>query len=348
MDRQNVFVALFLLIVIIPELHRIEGASPNNKHHSSLKLFVFGDSYADTGNWGKTVSPSWKKPYGISFPGKPSGRFSDGRVLTDYIASFLKIKSPVPYHWRKSNATVLKHGMNFAYGGTGVFTTYVAAPNMTTQINEFQQILEDEVYTKQDLKSSVALVSLGGNDYGNFLATNSNTTEIYSFVTSVIKQLELNLRRIHGLGVRKIGITAIEPLGCLPSITASTYFRNCSERANLLAKFHNQLLNQAIEKLNESSSTFITLDLYNAFMSVFKKQGYEPGSSKSESILKPCCTGTTSEYNCGSVEKSNGTSMYTVCKNINSTFFWDTVHPAQSGWQAVYEALKPALHKLKH
>lgn len=65
----------------------VEGATaPSNKRHrSSLKLFVFGDSYADTGNWGEKDAPSWKEPYGMSFPGKPSGRFSDGRVLTDYI-----------------------------------------------------------------------------------------------------------------------------------------------------------------------------------------------------------------------------------------------------------------------
>lgn len=51
------------------------------------KLFVFGDSYADTGNIGRDVSKSWKDPYGLTFPGKPAGRFSDGRVLTDYIGT---------------------------------------------------------------------------------------------------------------------------------------------------------------------------------------------------------------------------------------------------------------------
>ena len=56
-----------------------------HKTVSSKKLFVFGDSYADTGNWKQTVASSWKKPYGITYPGNPSGRFSDGRILTDYI-----------------------------------------------------------------------------------------------------------------------------------------------------------------------------------------------------------------------------------------------------------------------
>lgn len=51
-----------------------------------VKLFVFGDSYVDTGNY--LNSPSYKPPYGMTFPGKPSGRFSDGRILTDYVGNF--------------------------------------------------------------------------------------------------------------------------------------------------------------------------------------------------------------------------------------------------------------------
>lgn len=52
-------------------------------------VFAFGDSYADTGNLPSSVSRSWKLPYGTTFPGKPSGRFSDGRVLTDFIGTYL-------------------------------------------------------------------------------------------------------------------------------------------------------------------------------------------------------------------------------------------------------------------
>ena len=54
-------------------------------HYHPTKLFVFGDSYADTGNTRKDLPGSWKEPYGITFPGKPAGRFSDGRVFTDFI-----------------------------------------------------------------------------------------------------------------------------------------------------------------------------------------------------------------------------------------------------------------------
>ena len=69
--------------------HRHRLGQGQHHHDRSVKLFVFGDSYADTGNSGKFATGSWKAPYGITFPGKPAGRFSDGRVLTDYIGSFI-------------------------------------------------------------------------------------------------------------------------------------------------------------------------------------------------------------------------------------------------------------------
>lgn len=80
----------------------------------------------------------------------------------------------MPYQLRKFGKKSFAFGMNFAYGGTGVFNTLVKEPNMTTQINLFQQQLEENVYTKQDLNSSIAVVSVGGNDYAAFMATNGS------------------------------------------------------------------------------------------------------------------------------------------------------------------------------
>lgn len=89
------------------------------------------------------------------------------------------IRSPTPYRWRKMENTSLEYGMNFAFGGTGVFDTLVSAPNMTIQIDLFQRQLQKKLYTKVDLNSSIALVSLAGNDYTAYLARNG-TTEVSS------------------------------------------------------------------------------------------------------------------------------------------------------------------------
>ncbi|ONI21677.1 hypothetical protein PRUPE_2G080400 [Prunus persica] len=67
--------------------------------------------------------------------------------------------------------------MNFAYGGTGVFDTVFGGPNLTTQIDFFQQLLEQKLYsTKNDVvNSSIALVSVAGNDYAAYFG---NHTEV--------------------------------------------------------------------------------------------------------------------------------------------------------------------------
>lgn len=65
------------------------GHVPGHHHaypdfiHNHKKIFVFGDSYADTGN-SRTTEESWRCPYGMTIPGVPSGRYSDGLMLTDF------------------------------------------------------------------------------------------------------------------------------------------------------------------------------------------------------------------------------------------------------------------------
>ncbi|CAN6838288.1 unnamed protein product [Brassica oleracea] len=327
------------VFLLLGELNGVEGSDKNQRMYGfrPTKLVVFGDSYADTGNIKKSLSSSWKFPYGITFPGKPAGRFSDGRVSTDFLAKFVGIKSPIPYFWKDyAGKKRLQYGMNFAYGGTGVFKTQVPLPNMTTQIDFFQNILTaGDIYSSSDFSSSVALVSVAGNDYSTFIAQNRPNSEFPAFIKQVVDQTEVNLRRIHALGVKKIAVPLLQPLGCLPGITVASSFQRCNESQNALVKLHNSLLQQAVAKLNNETkqSTFIIIDLYNAFLTVFKNKGANPGSTTFQSPLKPCCVGVSSEYFCGSVDEK-GEKKYVICDNPKAAFFWDGSHPTEEGWRS--------------
>nr|DAD28785.1 TPA_asm: hypothetical protein HUJ06_030253 [Nelumbo nucifera] len=347
---RHIFVFYLLFSFFLLTGIQVVQCSPNYYHHHRLgglsKLFVFGDSYADTGNDQKPVARSWKVPYGITFPGKPAGRFSDGRVLTDYVASFLGIKTPVA--WKKTNR--LRYGINFAFGGTGVFDTVVPPdPNvtMTRQIDIFQQLIQNGVYSKFDLNSSAALVALAGNDYITYFAKNVSSEGLSNFTASIISQLVINMKRIHDMGVKKVAVTAIEPIGCLPVISVLSSYQQCNETYNKISIFHNLLLQQAVEKLNNetSESTFMILDLYNAFISIFERQKEHPGSLKFGNPLKPCCVGLTRKDLCGDKDE-NGVPKYIVCENPESAFFWDDVHPSHEGWHAIYSTLQHSLQQL--
>ncbi|KAJ7970558.1 GDSL esterase/lipase [Quillaja saponaria] len=242
-------------------------------YNGSAKLFVFGDSYADPGNTPVSLSPSWKLPYGETFPGKPAGRFSDGRVLTDYIVA--------------------------------------------------------------------------GNDYSTFNARIGNQTEKPAFTKSLINQISFNLKRIHDLGVKKIAVIGLQPLGCLPAQTFGSSFQQCDEAQNMVSNFHNQLLIQEVQKLNheKKKSVFFILDLYSAFISAINEQKNHAGQLKSMNPLEPCCVGTSEGFSCGRVNEK-GEKKYSVCKNPEESIFWDLVHPSQNGWHSVYLNLQSSLHQL--
>ncbi|KAG5556600.1 hypothetical protein RHGRI_007016 [Rhododendron griersonianum] len=366
MEKQNLlfFFSISSCFFLFPLLSEIRGVQGSASHHHNSHgghrgvyggfrprtLFVFGDSYADTGNNRKSVANSWKVPYGVTFPGKPAGRFSDGRVLTDYLAKYLGLKSPIPYRWRKYAPNRLRYGMNFAYGGTGVFKTLVLDPNMTTQIDFFQNLINESVYNQGDLQSSLALLSIAGNDYGAFLSKGGTAQDFPAFIARVVNQIATNLKRIHDMGVRKVAVTALQPLGCLPRSTVLNSFQECNATENTVVDLHNLLLQQAVAKLNNESKldpkAFVILDLYGSFTQVLKTKGEYLGSVRFETPLKPCCMGMSSKYYCGSVDEK-GAEMYTVCKNPEGAFFWDMVHPTQAGWRAVYMSLKSTLEQIK-
>ncbi|KAK2454804.1 GDSL esterase/lipase [Trifolium repens] len=300
---------LSLVLVLLSGQIELQVEAGHHINYHSKKLFVFGDSYVDTGNTKKNKPGSWKEPYGITSPGKPTGRFSDGRVLTDFIAKYLRLRTPIT-HKLWNNTIVpkhyLKYGMNFAYGGT-----------------------------------------VAGNDYNHYLATNGSLPGFPSFIASVVKQTTTILIHLQSLGFKRIVVGGLQPLGCLPQATAQTSFQSCNSTFNDLVTLHNNLLNQSVTKLNQESNdhnTFTILDIFDGFRTVLNN----PSSHNIKERLKPCCFGVSSEYNCGSVDENN-VKKYLVCENPESTFFWDRLHPTQAGWNAVYSELKiKGLHQIMY
>lgn len=90
------------------------------------------------------------------------------------------------------------------------------------------------------------------------------------FTTILIRQMSLNLRRIHSLGINKIAVGLLEPIGCMPLLTVASSYEKCLEPFNLISQNHSQMLLQIVQELNKElgKPVFVTLDLYNSFLSV--------------------------------------------------------------------------------
>ena len=78
--------------------------------------------------------------------------------------------------------------MNFAYGGSGVLKEAWNNHNMAIQIKNLKRQIEEKVFTKYDLESSVAIVSHAGNDYTHLYLHQSGTVKV-SGSSSEFKQL---------------------------------------------------------------------------------------------------------------------------------------------------------------
>lgn len=86
-------------------------------------LFIFGDSLFDVGNnnFIKTIPflQANYAPYGHTFARNATGRFSDGRVIPDFIAQYADLPLLPPYMDVTSNHVDYVHGVNFASAGAG-------------------------------------------------------------------------------------------------------------------------------------------------------------------------------------------------------------------------------------
>lgn len=157
-------------------------------------ILVFGDSTVDTGNnnFIKTLAKGNHFPYGMDFPGHvPTGRFSNGKLAIDFIASTLNLKDTVPPFLdpNLSNEELLT-GVSFASGGSGfddLTTILSGAIPVSKQIEYFKgyvaklKSIAGENETRKIVGDALVIVSAGTNDF------------LFNFYDIPTRKLEFNI-----------------------------------------------------------------------------------------------------------------------------------------------------------
>lgn len=88
---------IYLVVIVCPLLFLLlqfqtsEGGSLRECRRKPSTLFIFGDSYFDPGNNNyintSTLDQANFYPYGETYFKFPTGRFSDGRLISDFIGT---------------------------------------------------------------------------------------------------------------------------------------------------------------------------------------------------------------------------------------------------------------------
>nr|XP_043624162.1 GDSL esterase/lipase At5g22810-like [Erigeron canadensis] len=304
-------------------------------------LFIFGDSVVDVGNNNhlETLVKSNFPPYGRDFTTHhPTGRFCNGKLASDFTGENLGFTSyPPPILSKEANGKNLLLGANFASGGSGYYETTAKLYN-TISLNkqlgyyrEYQKKLvaiAGKSNASSIITGSIYLLSSGSSDfvqnyYVNPLLYKKYTA--YQFADTLIQAYSHFIQELYGLGARKIGVSTLPPIGCLPaSITLFGEDSNeCVTKMNSVAEYFNKKLNATSLTLKSklTNLNLVVLDIYHPLYDLIQK----PTDYGFFEARKACCGTGLVETSFLCNKESPGT-----CKNASEYVFWDGFHPSEA------------------
>lgn len=321
----------YIFILVVCFIHPILCISSHGRPQAGL--FVFGDSLFDPGNnnYINTTTEyqaNWR-PYGESFFKYPTGRFSDGRLIPDFIAEYADL--PLIPSYFEIGKQHFVHGVNFASGGAGclVETHRGFVIDLQTQLKYFKKVVKllkkkvGKTESKQILSNAVYIFSAGGNDYLAPLSTNSSYPE-REYLKMIMGNLTSVLKGIYKEGGRKFGMLNMVPIGRLPNTIALN--GNSIGKITNLVKMHNSALPNTLKQLEKQLPGF-KYTLFNLFK-VFSDSVDNPTKYGFKTSKTACCGAGPLRgiYSCGGKRQ---VKKYKLCKNVKDYLFFDSFHPSE-------------------
>ncbi|PKA60735.1 GDSL esterase/lipase [Apostasia shenzhenica] len=184
----NSFPFSLLLLFLLSLLHPLSTgtaqptsppfpASVPPTRHSISAVFAFGDSTLDAGNNNHLPNPTFvladHPPYGLDFPrGISTGRFSNGRLITDSLVAALGLKDSLPAFLAGDLTPLdLLTGVSFASAGSGLedlTATQSGVMTVAEQLSNFAAYLGrfngTAAAAAPVIRNALFIVGAGSND----------------------------------------------------------------------------------------------------------------------------------------------------------------------------------------
>ncbi|XP_058743603.1 GDSL esterase/lipase APG-like [Vicia villosa] len=314
-------------------------------------MITFGDSAVDVGNnnYLPTLFKANYPPYGKDFVNKKAtGRFCNGKLVTDITAETLGFKSSAPaYLSPQASGKNLLTGANFASAGSGYdekASKLNHALSLSQQLSYFKEYqgklvqVAGSIKAASIIKGSLYLLSAGSSDfelnyYVNPSINKAITIDQYS--SYLLASFNTFIKGLYGLGARKIGVNSLPPLGCLPATRTlfGHHEKGCVERINTDAQGFNKKMNSTASNLQKQlpGLKIVVFDIYKPLYDLVQK----PSNFGFAEAGKGCCgTGTVKLTSVLCNSKSPRT-----CSNATRYVFWDSVHPSEAANQVLADSL---------
>lgn len=349
-------IILFTIFILLPP----SSSFPlNDTTHSSQpfkKIYAFGDSYTDTGNTESSTGPSSftfvsNLPYGMTFFHHPTNRYSDGRLMIDFVAEALSLPYLPPYRNTKADTSA---GVNFAVAGsTAIEHEFFVKNNLSlditpqslqTQLQWFNKHLEGVGCAgggpiRRDCgalfdDALIWIGEIGANDYAYTLGS--------TIAGSTIRELAINritefLQVLLNKGAKYIVVQGLPPTGCLPLAMTLALPNDrdkigCVGSANVKSYTHNLLLQSKLKDLRKMypHAVIAYADYWYAYRSIMMNLN----TYGLKEPFKACCGSGSGPYNFD-VFAACGSPVSRSCTDPSVYINWDGVHLTEAMYKAV-------------
>ncbi|KAF2282249.1 hypothetical protein GH714_043890 [Hevea brasiliensis] len=331
-------------------------------------IFNFGDSNSDTGGLSAAFGQA-PAPNGQTFFHHPAGRYSDGRLIIDFLAESLGL--PYLSAYLNSVGSNFSHGANFATAGstirpqnTTMHQSGYSPISLDVQLVQFsgfhkrsheyrnQGVVFETLLPKADYFSSALYTfDIGQNDLTAGYKLNLTIEQVKASVPDMLAQFSNAVKAVYAQGGRSFWIHNTGPVGCLPYsldrflITASQIDKyGCASPFNEVSQYFNRELKAAVVQLRtELPLAAITyVDIYSLKYKLITQ-------AKKFGFTKPfiACCGHGGKYNyntlarCGAKKIVNGKEVIIAnsCKDPSVRIIWDGVHYTEAANKWIFQQI---------
>ncbi|XP_019190907.1 PREDICTED: GDSL esterase/lipase At4g01130-like isoform X2 [Ipomoea nil] len=334
-------------------------------------IFNFGDSNTDTGGFWAAF-PAQRPPHGMTYFKKPVGRYTDGRVIVDFLGLGLAFLSP----YLKSIGSDYRNGANFASMASTVrrphgslIDTGISPFSLAIQFNQFKQfkVMVDEQEQEQEQHHSYnhgntklppknifgkALYTfyIGQNDFIFDLAS-LGISGVNQSLPEVVAQITKTIKDIYLLGGRTFFILNLAPIGCYPSFLAKLSHNTsdldqfgCLKSYNNAVADYNNILKDALRQTRQDikDANVVYVDTHSIILELFQ----HPTSHGLKYGTKVCCGYGGGDYNfkkelfCGDTNVLNGQTVTAeACEDPYNYVSWDGFHLTDAANKVTVQAI---------
>ncbi|KAJ0229383.1 GDSL esterase/lipase [Hirschfeldia incana] len=318
-------------------------------HCRNFKSIIsFGDSTADTGNLIGLSDPdnlpaAAFPPYGETFFHHPTGRFSNGRLIIDFIAEFLGLPFVPPFYGCQ-NASFEK-GVNFAVGGaTALEHSFLVERGINidftnvslgVQLQSFKDALPSLCGSPSDCRDMIenALIlmgEIGGNDYNYPLFLRKPIPEIRELVPLVVTTISSAIMELISMGGKTFLVPGQFPLGCSTTYLQSYKTSNTEDYDSTgclkwLNEFGKNQGDQLLVELNKLRKLYPHVNIiYADYYNILLRLTQEPAKYGSYASI---------------FGRTFGLKGLKCCNDPSKYVDWDSAHMTEAAYRLMAEGI---------